>query len=149
MVRMNIVLGEVMQNFRSKIDWWVWGFVISMTGLLAQLLVNMYAKGTLQQNLVFVTVYVLAIALLWWPLLSTRYQIQDQRLWVKSMFLKWEIPLDAITGIKATDHSMLAPALSFKRVRVDYVQAGQEKFILLSPHNMQAFQMALQQRQQA
>ncbi|WP_155757824.1 hypothetical protein [Acinetobacter sp. CIP 64.2] len=38
-----------MQTFRSKIDWWLWGIVIAITGLSLQLLWTMYLKGTLQQ----------------------------------------------------------------------------------------------------
>ncbi len=35
-----------MQKFRSKIDWWILAFFIAMSGLLLQLVLTMYAKGT-------------------------------------------------------------------------------------------------------
>lgn len=136
--------GEVfMQVFHSKIDWWVWGFVIAMTGLLAQLLLNMLAKGNLAQNWLFALVYALTILVLWWPLWSTRYQIKAEQLLVKCMFLKWSIPLSAIQSIKDTDFSVAAPALSFKRVRIDYMQGAQAKFILVSPRKAEAFKASL------
>ncbi len=131
------------QIFHSKIDWWVWGFVISMTGLLLQLLLNMLAKGSLQQNWLFAAVYALTIVALWWPLWSTRYQLQAQALVIKSMFLTWHIPFASIQSIKDTDFSTVAPALSFQRVRIDYVQDGEPKFILISPRQLAAFKARL------
>ncbi|RKG29473.1 PH domain-containing protein [Acinetobacter tianfuensis] len=132
-----------MQVFHSKIDWWVWGFVISMTGLLAQLLLNMLAKGSLVQNWLFAAVYALTIVVLWWPLWSTRYQLQAKQLVVKCMFLKWRIPLADIQNVKDTDFSSAAPALSFKRIRIDYWQNGKHKFILVSPRKAEIFKASL------
>lgn len=132
------------QTFRSKVDWWVWGFIISMSGLLLQLLLNMLAKGSLLQNGVFATVYALAMVLLWWPIWSTRYQLSEGELQVKCMFLTWRIPLAQIQSVQETDFSAVAPALSFQRLRVNYVQSEQTKFILLSPRNIEAFQASVQ-----
>jgi hypothetical protein len=131
------------QIFHSKIDWWVWGFVISMTGLLLQLLLNMLAKGSLLHNWPFATVYALTIVALWWPLWSTRYQLQAKALVVQSMFLTWHIPLASIQSVRDTDFSTVAPALSFQRVRIDYVQDGKPKFILISPRKLATFKASL------
>ena len=132
-----------MQTFRSKIDWWVWGFVIAMTGLLGQLLLNMLAKGTLLHYLLFAAVYGVTILLLWWPLLNTRYSIEAGQLTVKCMFLTWRIACSDIVSIQATEQSDAAPALSWQRLRIDYMKNGKPAFILLSPRNAEAFQAAL------
>ena len=128
-----------MQKFRSKIDWWILAFFIAMSGLLLQLLLTMYAKGTLSQNLLFAVVYALTIVLIWWPVLNTRYVIDKDTLLITCLFLKWRIPLSNIQKVTKTDFSIASPALSLDRLRIDYLKDGQAKFILLSPRNKEAF----------
>ena len=132
-----------MQKFRSKIDWWILAFFIAMSGLLLQLLLTMYAKGTLSQNLLFAVVYALTIVLIWWPVLNTRYVIDKDTLLITCLFLKWLIPLSSIQKVTKTDFSISSPALSLDRLRIDYLKDGQAKFILLSPRNKEAFCQAL------
>lgn len=138
-----------MQKFRSKKDWWILGFVIAMTGLLLQLLLTMYAKGSMAQYPVHTLIYVLTIAVLWWPVWSTQYRIDAEQLVVSSMFLTWKIPLSAIQKISPSNNSVSSPALSLDRLRIDYQKEGKAKFILISPKDKQAFTQALQQAQQS
>lgn len=133
-----------MHVFRSKKDWWLLAFVICMSGLLLQLLLTMQAKGTMQQYPLHTAVYVLTIIILWWPLWSTRYVMDNGVLTIKSLWLSWKIPLSEIQSIQPTDHSIIAPALSLKRLRIDYTDAGVQKFILVSPKKQTAFMQALQ-----
>ena len=134
-----------MHVFRSKKDWWLLAFVICMSGLLLQLLLlTMQAKGTMQQYPLHTAVYVLTIIILWWPLWSTRYVVDNGVLTIKSLWLSWKIPLSEIQSIQPTDHSIIAPALSLKRLRIDYTDAGMQKFILVSPKDQTAFIQALQ-----
>ena len=133
-----------MHVFRSKKDWWLLAFVICMSGLLLQLLLTMQAKGTMQQYPLHTTVYVLTIIILWWPLWSTRYVVDNGILTIKSLWLSWKIPLSEIQSIQPTDHSIIAPALSLKRLRIDYTEDGVQKFVLVSPKNQTAFMQALQ-----
>lgn len=142
-------MGENMQKFRSKKDWWILGFVIAMTGLLLQLLLTMYAKGSMAQYPVHTLIYVLTIAVLWWPVWSTQYRIDAEQLVVSSMFLTWKIPLSAIQKISPSNNSVSSPALSLDRLRIDYQKEGKAKFILISPKDKQAFTQALQQAQQS
>ena len=132
-----------MQTFRSKIDWWVLGFIISMTGLLLQLLLTMYAKGTMVQYPEHTTVYILTIILLWSPLFTTRYYLDTNTLTVRSLFFKWTIPLANIQKISATDHLDVSPALSLQRLRIEYLKNGQKQVILISPKKIDAFRQAL------
>lgn len=132
-----------MQKFYSKIDWWILAFFIAMSGLLLQLLLTMYAKGTLSQNLLFAVVYALTIVLIWWPVLNTRYVIDQDTLLITCLFLKWRIPLSSIQKVTKTDFSIASPALSLDRLRIDYLKDGQAKFILLSPRNKETFCQAL------
>ena len=100
-----------MHVFRSKKDWWLVAFIICMSGLLVQLLLTMQAKGTMQQYPLHTAVYILTIFILWWPLWSTRYVVENGVLTIKSLWLSWQIPLSAIQSIQPTDHSIIATAL--------------------------------------
>lgn len=132
-----------MQTFRSKKDWWVLAFVICMSGLLIQLLLTMYAKGTMSAFPVHTGVYFITIFVLWWPVFNTRYQVDAERLQIRCMFLKWDIPRDSIQKISKTNNSVASPALSLKRLKIDYLQAGQPKFVLVSPQDQTKFSQAL------
>ena len=133
-----------MHVFRSKKDWWLLAFVICMSGLLLQLLLTMQAKATMQQYPLHTAVYVLTIIILWWPLWSTCYVMDNGVLTIKSLWLSWKIPLSEIQSIQPTDYSIIAPALSLKRLRIDYTDAGVQKFILVSPKDQTAFIQVLQ-----
>ncbi|AXQ20923.1 hypothetical protein BEN71_01900 [Acinetobacter wuhouensis] len=128
-----------MQTFRSKIDWWVFGFIVAMSGLLIQLLVTMYAKGTMQEYPEHTTVYILTVILLWLPLLTTRYVIKDRTLTIHTLIFKWVIQLDDIQKVSPTDHLDVSPALSLKRFKIEYLKDGKPKQILVSPRNPQKF----------
>lgn len=133
-----------MQKFRSKKDWWIVAFIVCMSGLLLQLLLVMQAKGTLEQYPLHSTVYMLTIVVLWWPLLNTSYSIENDILTIRSVWLKWQIPLSRIQQIQPTDLSSIAPALSLKRLKIDYEENGAKKFILVSPKDQAAFIQAVQ-----
>ena len=134
-----------MQIFRSKIDWWVLGFLICLTGLLLQLLLTMQAKGTLLQFPVHAAVYVMTIAFIWWPAWNTKYTVDEEYLSIRCLFLTWKIKRSEIQSISKTNNSVASPALSLKRLKVDYLKEGESKFVLVSPRNQQAFCDALNQ----
>ena len=134
-----------MQIFRSKIDWWVLGFLICLTGLLLQLLLTMQAKGTLLQFPVHAAVYVMTMAFVWWPAWNTKYTVDEEYLSIRCLFLTWKIKRSEIQSISKTNNSVSSPALSLKRLKVDYLKEGEPKFVLVSPRNQQAFCDALNQ----
>lgn len=134
-----------MQTFRSKIDWWLWGVVIATTGLLLQFLWAMYVKGTMQEYPEHAVLYFLTIALLWWPILNTRYLVTEQHLTIHSMLFKWQINQSDITKISVSHNLISSPALSLDRLHIDYQKDGVASHILVSPKNKQAFCKALNQ----
>lgn len=131
-----------MYTFSSKKDWWVVAFIVCMSGLLIQLLLTMQAKGTMQQYPVHTAVYVLTMLVLWWPF-NTRYQITETHLNIRSMFVRWHIPLAEIQRVNPSQDLSAAPALSIKRLKIEYVQEGKAKFVMVSPKDQQAFAQAL------
>ena len=131
-----------MQVIHSKKDWWVVAFIICMSGLLIQLLLTMQAKGTMQQYPVHSAVYILTVLLLWWPF-NTRYQISAEQLNIRSMFVRWQIPLQNIQRISSSQDLSAAPALSIKRLKIEYLQDGKTKFVMVSPKDQRAFAKAI------
>lgn len=138
------ILKSVMQKFHTKIDWWILGFLIAMTGLLIQLLFTMYAKGTMVEYPEHTTVYILTIAVIWWPVLNTRYIVQDEVLTIHSLFLKWRIPVANIQKVSKTNNSISSPALSLDRLKIEYMKDGKIKQVLVSPRDQQAFRQAVE-----
>ena len=133
-----------MQKFHTKIDWWILGFLIAMTGLLIQLLYTMYAKGTMVEYPEHTAVYILTIAVIWWPVFNTRYIIENEALIIHSLFLKWYIPLKNIQNISKTNNSISSPALSLDRLKIEYMKDGKIKQVLVSPRDQQAFRQAVE-----
>ena len=133
-----------MKTFRSKKDWWVVAFVVCMTGLLIQLLLTMYAKGTMQQYPAHTAVYILTVLLIWWPLLNTRYVLDAHELRIKCMFLTWRIPRAQISQIESTHNSVASPALSLDRLKIEYEEEGKTHFVLISPKRKSEFLKAMQ-----
>jgi len=107
--------------------------------LLMQLLLMMYAKGMMQEYLEHTVVYILTIALLWWPVINTRYMITNDKLIIHSLLFKWDINLVDIQKIQRTDHLDASPALSLKRLKIEYLHDGKSKQVLVSPRDQQKF----------
>ena len=135
-----------MQVFYSKKDWWVLAFLICMTGLLLQLLITMFTKGTAYQFPVHTAVYVITILVLWWPVFNTKYTIKAGQLTIRCLFLRWNIPLSDIQKVSVTNNSVASPALSLDRLKIDYLKDGKTKFILVAPRNKAKFCEAIEQR---
>lgn len=135
-----------MQVFYSKKDWWVLAFLICMTGLLLQLLITMFTKGTAYQYPVHTTVYVTTILVLWWPVFNTKYTIKAGQLTIRCLFLRWNIPLSDIQKVSVTSNSVASPALSLDRLKIDYLKDGKTKFILVAPRNKAKFCEAIEQQ---
>lgn len=135
-----------MQVFYSKKDWWVLAFLICMTGLLLQLLITMFTKGTAYQFPVHTAVYVITILVLWWPVFNTKYTIKAGQLTIRCLFLRWNIPLSDIQKVSVTNNSAASPALSLDRLKIDYLKDGKTKFLLVSPRNKAKFCEAIEQQ---
>ncbi|MDU4392419.1 MAG: PH domain-containing protein [Acinetobacter ursingii] len=133
-----------MQTFRSKKDWWIVGFIVAATGILLQMLWSMQLRGTLEEYPEHGLVYALVIAILWWPIVNTRYIVTQDQLIIHSMFLKWTISRDQIQNITVTNNPVSAPALSLDRLKIDYQKDGKSKSVLVSPKDKKAFCQTLQ-----
>lgn len=132
--------------FRSKVDAWLF-LVLALAAGAA-----LFASGAALQQasgmglLVPVAIVAIGAVLPIWILASTRYLVESRTLHVMSGPFTWHIPVSSISSIKPTRSPLSGPALSLKRLRVEY---GSGKTILVSPADQQAFLRAIKDAQSA
>lgn len=70
---------------------------------------------------------------------STYYIIEGEMLTIRSMGLRWRVPIRDIRSITPTRSAASSPALSLDRLRIDYGR----RTILVSPEDRERFIAAL------
>jgi hypothetical protein len=127
--------------YRSRIDGWlavlvVLSIAVGLTTSLATL-----AAGVVTWP---VGLALLAgVAMPCWIVLSTRYVLDDTTLRVRSGPFSWRIPLAEITGTARTTNPLSSPALSLRRLRIDY---GSGRSLMISPRDEDDFLRELEAR---
>lgn len=127
--------------FRSKVDSWL------VLALVTAAIVALVAAGVAFRQVsgiaLFVPVAVAAVGAAFpiWILTSTAYVVESGTLHIRSGPFSWRIPVSSITSIKPTRSSISSPALSLKRLCVEY---GTGKSILISPVDQEAFMHAIE-----
>lgn len=128
-----------MKVYKSKVDWWL---IIVLAGISIYLLNLIYLHFTIQtlheDPLFFVFLGFLAL-IVWSPIPTTYYVIDNDVLKVQSIFLKWEIPLRNIYKVERTYNPLSAPALSLDRLRIEYTTNGISESIMVSPKEQEQF----------
>ena len=134
-------------RYKSKKDVWLIAiiavvFLISLISLILTLI----TPGALQQggwvSVVLIVVVWAFVASIIWPLY---YEITPSELVVRSGFLHWEIPLNSIEHVHPSRNILTSPALSLDRLRIDYLQNGKTRFMLISPKDKTGFLQNLAQ----
>ena len=124
--------------FRSRSDVWLrvvlWISHLIMLGSIVMLL----AHGAADSIVVAVFVAVILAGVLWIQF-ATYYRIDGSTLIVRSGPMRWNIPIASITSVTPTDDPTSGPALSLRRLRVEYGA----KEMLISPADQEAFVAAL------
>lgn len=126
----------VFMQFRSKVGLWLVGIVL----LPVLLAVSGALFGRSLTALMWVAFLSLGIGLLTW--LTTRYELSDTHLFIRSLFLRWDIALRDVRSIQATRNFLSAPALSFERLEINHL-GGQ---VMISPKDHAAFLAAFSAR---
>lgn len=129
-----------MEEFSSKIDTWllivlVVTIVVSVGAAFLSL-----SKGGVTGYLSAFVVASLGAVLPAWLLLSTKYTIVDEELFVRSGPLSWSIPMASISSVQDTRNSRSSPALSLDRLRINYDNG---KSIMVSPKDKKKFRAAI------
>lgn len=71
--------------------------------------------------------------------LPTCYEVQSDRLIIRSGLLRWTIRLDEIVSVTPTSNPLSGPAWSLDRLAVKLRRAGKDRTLLISPKQQDEF----------
>jgi hypothetical protein len=132
--------------YRSRVDWWL------LVVLVAAMAVSLGSSVmVLRATAPAVPWHALAgllvgFGLPLWVLLSTRYVIDGRELRVRSGPFSWRVPIDEITAITHTSNPLSSPALSLRRLRIEW---GHGRAVMISPQHEEAFLREMERRRGA
>jgi hypothetical protein len=130
-------------TFPSKIDGWL--LVLLVGGALACLLVAgvVIVSATPLEWFIAAVLTLFGCALPIWLLASTYYTLTRDTLDIHSGPFRWRVPLADIVALTPTRSPLSSPALSLRRLRVDY---GAKRCIMISPLEQARFLRELEIR---
>ena len=117
-------------RFESKRDAWLWIVALASPVVIIALIGPPVAA-------IIALVITAVVGLLTFR--STYYVIDSDTLTIRSMGLKWRVPIRDIRSIMPTRSALSSPALSLDRLQIDYAN----KSILVSPEDRDRFIAAL------
>jgi hypothetical protein len=128
-------------EFRSKVDWvFIVGAAVSALGGVFGFVVAAREGHPWIGASAF-----MAIAIVAWVWASTRYVITHRSLLVRCAFVRMDIPIESIQGVRRTSSILSAPALSLDRIEVRHRRGS----VVLSPRERDRFIQALRSRNPA
>ncbi|MDR2250836.1 PH domain-containing protein [Acinetobacter sp.] len=136
-------------KFRSKIDWWLLLIFVVIT---ANIILKFYQENynySFVSNFPHLIIYSLVIFLIWLPIFSTYYLIENNQLIIKSMIFRWKINISDITQIEPTHNPLSSPALSLDRLKIIYMKNGRIASVMISPKDKEGFLNALRNKPRA
>lgn len=123
------------RRFRSRVDAVIGVFLLAPIVLSGGTIVSLLRAG--DDNLLIPgAVLVTATALVAWLLLDTSYTITDRELLVRGGPVRMRIPLASIRRVRRSTTLLSGPALSLRRLEIDYGTAG---LAIISPAEEAAF----------
>jgi hypothetical protein len=78
-----------------------------------------------------------------WVMLGTYYEIEGNRLLVRSGPFRWRIPINEIEEMTPTHNPLSSPALSLDRLRIEY-SGGRS--VMISPEDKDRFIAEIERR---
>lgn len=130
------------ETFRSKVDRWL-VLVLGAAGILAVVAVGAAFQTGEMPLLAALAILLFAVGLPTWILATTRYDLSNELLVVRSGPFRWRIPLSEITSVATTRNPLSSPALSLDRLRLEY---GKGRALMISPRDKDEFLRALAAR---
>lgn len=127
-------------RFRSRIDAWFIAILAGSAVLVVYAVTLAWRTGELPLAPAFAVV-LLSGALPAWIVLTTRYDLADDWLLVRSGPFRWRIPIADITAVTPTRSPLSSPALSLDRLRIEY---GAGRAVMISPADKDGFLRALE-----
>lgn len=126
-------------KFRSKIDWWLLLIFVVIT---ANIIFKTYQEvhhSSIGTNFSHLIIYSLVIVVIWFPIFSTYYVVENSTLVIKSLVFRWKINIDDIIQIEPTYNPLSSPALSLDRLKISYMKNGRIAKVMISPKDKEGF----------
>ncbi|MCE7531301.1 PH domain-containing protein [Acinetobacter nosocomialis] len=126
-------------KFRSKIDWWLLLIFVVIT---ANIIFKTYQEvhhSSIGTNFSHLIIYSLVIVVIWFPIFSTYYVVENSTLVIKSLVFRWKINIDDIIQIEPTYNPLSSTALSLDRLKISYMKNGRIAKVMISPKDKEGF----------
>ncbi len=128
-------------TFPSKVDAWIAALMIVPLGISAVVMGSaLRANPPLPAVLILVGVEVLVLALIVGTVRSTRYEVTDREVIVRSPPFRWRIEIESIESIRPSRSPASSPALSLDRLEIRY---SGDRRMLISPRDREGFLAAV------
>jgi hypothetical protein len=133
----------MMTVYRSRVDAWL--FAILGVGMGVALTASVGAAIASWPVVAWPAIpgLLIGVGLPLWILSSTRYIFDEGELRVRSGPFTWRIPVAEITRVTRTSNPLSSPALSLRRLRIEY---GDHRSLMVSPRDEEAFLAELERR---
>ena len=133
--------------YRSAVDWWMALIIVGCELLVIWAAVDAaMEKGAVDWMTLLVAIGCSAIFI---PMFGIKYVMYEEHLLVSmSIFGKIRIAYKDIVEVKKSCNPLSSPALSLKRVQIDYIQSGVHRMVLISPKNREVFIKEIEDRRE-
>jgi len=127
-----------MRIYRSKIDRWLLALVLLSGAIPGLALIYAFVTEPAVWRDAWYVLPLLAVgyAGVAWVFLSTRYELDDRELRVRSGPFRWRVPLGSLETVRPTRNPLSSPALSLDRLELKY---GGGRTLLISPAERDRF----------
>ncbi|MEN8273136.1 PH domain-containing protein [Acinetobacter seifertii] len=126
-------------KFRSKIDWWLLLIFVVITANIIFKIYQEVHHSSIGTNFSHLIIYSLVIVVIWFPIFSTYYVVENSTLVIKSLVFRWKINIDDIIQIEPTYNPLSSPALSLDRLKISYMKNGRVAKVMISPKDKEGF----------
>jgi hypothetical protein len=127
--------------FPSKVDRWIVALMIVPLGISAVVMGSaLRANPPLPAVFLMVGIEILVLALIVGTVRSTRYEVTDREVIVRSPPFRWRIEIESIESIRPSRSPASSPALSLDRLEIRY---GGGRILLVSPKDREGFLAAV------
>ena len=133
--------------YRSAVDWWLALIIVGCEGLVIWAAID----ATMEKGAIDWMTFLVAIgcSVIFIPMFGIKYVMYEEHLLVSmSIFGKIRIAYRDIVEVKKSCNPLSSPALSVKRVQIDYMQNGVHRMVLISPKDREAFIKEIEDRRE-
>lgn len=131
--------------YRSAVDWWLALIIVGCEALVIWVAIDAaMEKAAIDWMTLLVAI---GCSVIFVPMFGIKYVMYEEHLLVSmSIFGKIRIAYKDIVEVKKSCNPLSSPALSVKRVQIDYMQGGVHRMVLISPKNREAFIKEIEDR---